>query len=228
VFGFAQPRENIATLWYTRKVIARGRHVVEQNLSLAEAVAQKKLRLPEVPFPQDEAAEQAAAEWLERRGVKEFVLINPGAGWGAKQWPPERFGEVAKKLAGDGLQTVFNFGPGEETRVQAAQAASGGAAQAISSSIAQLIALTRRARLFVGGDTGPLHLAAALKIPVVAIFGPTDPARTGPFATANSVLRSESSITSHARKLAPEEGLLKISVEEVIAAARKLLEARRG
>ncbi|MBS1851758.1 MAG: glycosyltransferase family 9 protein [Acidobacteria bacterium] len=228
IFGFAQPRENIAAMFYTRKVIARGKHIVEQNLSLAEAVAQRKLNLPPVPLPQDEAAEQAALEWLERHAVKEFVLMNPGAGWGAKQWPPERFGEVVKQLAKDGLQTVFNFGPGEEATVKAAQAASGGAAQTISSSIAQLIALTRRARLFVGGDTGPLHLAAALQVPVVAIFGPTDPARNGPFASQSIVLRSQSSVTSHARKRTAEEGLLKITVQDVTAAARKLLGAQRG
>jgi heptosyltransferase I len=79
------------------------------------------------------------------------------------------------------------------------EAASEGAARKISCSISELIALTRRARLFIGGDTGPMHLAAALKIPVVAIFGPTNPARNGPFGTRSIVLRSASSMTDHTR-----------------------------
>jgi heptosyltransferase-1 len=89
-----------------------------------------------------------------------------------------------------------------------------------------LIALTRRARLFVGGDTGPLHLAAALKVPVVAIFGPTNPARNGPFRTKSIVLRSANSVTDHSRHSDPELGLLEISASEVVAAARSLLNGR--
>ncbi len=77
------------------------------------------------------------------------------------------------------------------------KAASDGAAETFTGSLTQLIALTRRARLFIGGDTGPMHLAAALGVPVVGIFGPTNPARNGPFGTRNIVLRSSSSITSY-------------------------------
>jgi heptosyltransferase-1 len=90
-----------------------------------------------------------------------------------------------------------------------------------------LIALTRRANLFIGGDTGPMHLAAALDVPVVALFGPTNPARNGPFATRSVVLRSPSSITSHARRAEPEQGLLEITADQVVAAAKSLLGAPR-
>ena len=93
----------------------------------------------------------------------------------------------------------------------------------LKSSITELIALMRRAKLFVGGDTGPLHLAAALRVPVVAIFGPTDPARNGPYGTRSIVLRNPASRTSHARLAHPEEGLLDITVESVLSAARQLL-----
>ena len=85
------------------------------------------------------------------------------------------------------------------------------------------IALTRRARLFVGGDTGPLHLAAALRVPVVAIYGPTDPARNGPYGTQSVVLRSAKSITSHTRRAEADEGLPGIGSEAVVAAANELL-----
>jgi heptosyltransferase-1 len=88
-----------------------------------------------------------------------------------------------------------------------------------------LIALTSRARLLIGGDTGPMHLAAALKIPVVAIFGPTNPARNGPFGTRSIVLRSARSMTDHTRHREPEQGLLEITVGAVVAATRKLLQS---
>ena len=91
-------------------------------------------------------------------------------------------------------------------------------------SITELIALTRRARLFVGGDTGPLHLAAALGIPVVGIYGPTDPARNGPYGTRSIVLRIAESVTSHARHAVTDEGLLAIGGEAVVRAASELLD----
>jgi heptosyltransferase-1 len=94
----------------------------------------------------------------------------------------------------------------------------------MSCTISELIALTRRAQLFIGGDTGPLHLAAALRIPVVGIYGPTDPARNGPYGTRSIVLRSAESVTSHTRRAAPDEGLLEISSDRVSSAAQRLLD----
>ena len=91
--------------------------------------------------------------------------------------------KLLARLADGGVRSILNYGPGEEELVRTAEAASGGTAQAMSFSVTELIALTRRARTFIGGDTGPLHLAAALRVPVVAIFGPTDPARNGPYGT---------------------------------------------
>jgi heptosyltransferase-1 len=90
--------------------------------------------------------------------------------------------------------------------------------------ITELIALTRRARLFLGGDTGPLHLAAALHVPIVAIYGPTDPARTGPYGTHSIVLRNPHSIISHARHQSTEEGMLEIGSDTVIQAAKTLVD----
>jgi heptosyltransferase-1 len=90
--------------------------------------------------------------------------------------------------------------------------------------VGELVALTRRARLFIGADSGPMHLAAALGIPVVAIFGPTDPARNGPYSTRSIVLRSPASRTSYAHTSRQEEGMLAISVDDVLEAARRLSE----
>jgi heptosyltransferase-1 len=229
IYGANQPRENVASMFYTRQVLTSGVHVVEQNLSLAEAVAGTSLPMRQTEFPHDSAAEREADQRLHDHDIQRFAMVNPGAGWGAKQWPAERYGYVAKKLFDEeGLRSLINFGPGEEDLVRAAEGASGGAAESIACSLTQLIALTRRASLFIGGDTGPMHLAAALGLPIVALFGPTNPARNGPFGTRSIVLRSPSSSTSHARNPQPDAGLLEITSDAVIVAARKLLESRRG
>ena len=223
VYGAAEPREAPASLWYTRKVVAHGRHIVEQNLSVAEELAGHRVAMTRIELPHDLQTEQRIEQRLAELGVGEFAILNPGAGWGAKRWPAERYGEVARGLAEQGVGSILNYGPGEEELVRTAEAASGGTARAMSFTITELIALTRRARLFVGGDTGPMHLAAALRVPVVAIFGPTDPARNGPYGTRSIVLRSAESVTSHARRAAPDEGLLAIGSDEVVAAARELI-----
>jgi heptosyltransferase-1 len=226
VYGFAQPRENVASMFYSRQVIARGSHIVEQNLSLAEAVTSRSLELSKIEFPRDDAIEKQYEVRLQESG--DFALVNPGAGWGAKRWPAERYGEVARRLAEDGLKSLINFGPGEEPLMKAVESASAGAAKGFACSLTELIALTRHARIFIGGDTGPMHLASALGVPVVAIFGPTNPARNGPFGTRSIVLRSLISPTTHSRRAQPDPGMMEISADDVLAAARKLLRSVHG
>ncbi len=229
IYGVRQPRENVASMFYTRQISVQGTHIVEQNSSLAEAIAGTPLSRPPIEFPHDAAAEKEADQRLHDHAIQRFAIVNPGAGWGAKQWPAERYGYVAKRLfEEEGLRSLVNFGPGEQELVRAVEGASGGAAEGIACSLTQLIAMTRRAELFIGGDTGPMHLAAALGVPVVAVFGPTNPARNGPFGTRNIVLRSASSPTTHARNPQPDAGLLEITSDQVIAAARKLMESGRG
>jgi heptosyltransferase-1 len=225
IFGLDRPREAPVRLLYNHRITTAKVHVIEQYHDLAEAVAGRTLPVPAVELPRDNQAEAAIARKLAGLGVERgFAIITPGAGWGAKQWPPQRYGAVAKTLAEDGLAPLINYGPGEETLAQGVQAASGNKSHLISGSVAELIALTRRARLFIGGDTGPLHLAAALRIPVVAIFGPTDPARNGPYGTKSIVLRNPASPTSLSHTSELDPGLFQITPDEVIAAARRLLE----
>jgi len=223
VYGATEPRESPASLWYTRRAIARGTHVIEQNLSVVEVMIGKNLNVPRVQFPRDPEAEKRIEQGLAEVGIRDFAILNPGAGWGAKRWPAERYGAVARALSEGGLQSIVNYGPGEEDLAREAAGASGGAAFALKTTISELIALTRRAKLFVGGDTGPLHLAAALQVPAVAIFGPTDPARNGPYGTRNIVLRNPASPTTHTRNAQPDEGMMGISVDAVVDAARSLL-----
>jgi heptosyltransferase-1 len=213
---------------YTRKLATNGRHVVEQNAEIAQTVIEQKLAIPDVVLPCDPKAEGLVSRRLAERSIRDFAILNPGAGWQAKQWPAERYGEVARTLAQQGVRPIINFGPGEEKLAEAATDASNGSAETMSFSIGELIALTRRARLFIGGDTGPMHLAAALKVPVVAIFGPTDPTRNGPFATRSIVLRSSTSSTSLSHRSEPDPGILEISAQAVSSAALELLGCARG
>lgn len=223
VYGAREPREGPAALWYTRQATPRGVHVIEQNLSIVEALTGHKMVVPAIEFPRNCSKEEMVERRLQSAGIGEFAILNPGAGWGAKRWPAERYGHVARAIAKCGVQSVVNYGPGEEDLAREVEQVSGGSATALQSSISELIALTRRAKLFVGGDTGPIHLAAALQVPVVGIFGPTDPARNGPYGTRSVVLRNPASTTTHARNPRTDEAMLAINVEAVIDAARALL-----
>jgi heptosyltransferase I len=223
IVGFSTPREPLAKFLYDRRFPMCGTHVVEQGVRLVQELSGVGDLRTEFRLPCDPEAEAWREAELKRRGIGGYIVITPGAGWGAKRWPAERYGEVARQLAGWGLQSVVNAGPGEEHLAQAVVEASGGSAQAFSCSISQLIALARKARLFVGGDTGPLHLAAAMGVNVVGIYGPTDPARNGPYGSKSIVLRDPDSKTSHARRADPEVGLLKISAQDAFDAAKAML-----
>lgn len=220
--GESRPREWAARWLFTERIATHGTHVIEQDVELASAVAGDDLAAIQPSLPVDPAAEAWCDQLLAGAG-KPAVLLNPGAGWGAKRWPVERYAAVANALACRGFSVLVNGGPGEETLVEAIQNQSDGAARPFNSSLAQLIALTRRVALMIAGDTGPLHLACALGRPVVGIYGPTDPARNGPFGTRSRVLRSPDSRRDHSRKAEPEAGLLTITPEAVLQAADELL-----
>lgn len=224
LIGEANPREYPARLWFDQKVETRGVHVIEQAHEVICGFLSEQLPIAPTEFPRDLAAEQ----WAENlvRGRKRFAILNPGAGWGAKCWPAERYGMVASMLKTRGIASLVNVGPGESHLGAEVAARSNGAAFVVECSIPQLIALTRRAALFIGGDTGPVHLASALQIPVVAIFGPTDPRRNGPFNSPHIVLRHPESKRDHSRRTEPEHGLLTITVDEVAEASLQLLASK--
>ncbi len=214
-------------IFLTNIFSTKGVHVIEQAVEVANAVAYEELPLMLPWLPVSEKAERYSDAQLVAFGGKPFVILNPGAGWGAKRWPTERYGEVARLFAEKSFGVVINFGPGEEMLAGEVKAAGGNVALTLSPALDELIALTRRASLVVAGDTGPLHLASALGKPVVGIFGPTDPARNGPFGGNFRVLRHPESKRDHSRRAAPEAGLLTISPDEVWSAAMELLEDAR-
>jgi heptosyltransferase I len=191
-FASAELREPLSRLFLTEQVdTSPFRHVIEKNLALARAAVADIADIDAASFAPDaflfpiavseDDERYAEAATGERPG--RFALLNPGGGWPTKLWPAERFGELADQLYEQhGLVSYVTFGPGEEELAQAVtRHARSGTAQVIASTLKQFVALARRATLFVGGDTGPLHLAAAAGTPLVGIYGPTSPERNGPF-----------------------------------------------
>lgn len=220
--GEATPRETPARWLTNEHVITCGTHVIEQDVELASAIAADELEPVRPQLPICPAAEAWCNQYLSCSGIP-AVLINPGAGWGAKRWPSERYAAVAKVLASRGYRVFVNVGPGEEPLAAPIVEATGGKAIPVAATLDQLIALTRRIRLAIAGDTGPLHLACALGKPVVGIYGPTDPSRNGPFGVPFRVLRSPESKRDHRRLPDPEAGLLTIEPDAVLAAAEEIL-----
>jgi heptosyltransferase-1 len=228
--GFSDPWEKPASLLYTNPIQSHARHVVKRNLGLAAAISQQTSAggfagsLFEWSPSDKNAHAWLGAELRRLNLLSHFAILNPGAGWGAKQWPVQRYAEVARGLGAEGIRSLVNRGPGEEELARHVEQNSNGHAVSASFTISQLMAITHKASLFIGGDTGPMHLAALLNIPVVAIFGPTDPARNGPHGTKNIVLRDASSVTSHKRSRETEDGLRNITTEQVLKASRELLD----
>jgi heptosyltransferase-1 len=223
LIGTAEPWERAARWLFSERVATHGVHVIEQDVELVSAIAGDALTPIEPWLPVDPAAEAWADEILPPITNKTAVLITPGAGWGAKRWPVERYAAVAQSLIVLGCHVLINVGPGEEPLAEAIVHATSGAVTSLACTLPQLIALTRRIALAIAGDTGPLHLACALGRPVVGIYGPTDPSRNGPFGTRFAVLRSPDSRRDHTRRAEPESGLLTIQPADVMRAADALL-----
>ena len=222
--GAAEPAERAARFLYNVRIDATQSHVIAQTAEILSGACGIEIS-PELraPFPFDQSSEDWCDALLQG-DARPLAMIAPRAGWGAKQWPAERYGAVASQLAERNFRVLVNAIPGGDLIAASVVAASGGTAQAVECTLPQLIALTRRLKLFIGGDTGPMHLASAIGVPCVAIFGPTDPKRTGPWGTNARVLRDATSVTDHRRHKDPEGGLLRISIEDVTRAARELTE----
>jgi heptosyltransferase-1 len=235
VIGFSiwHLREKTARPFYT-ETDRRGRleadHVIVKNLRLLSAVGVHDER---VEFPL--AAVESPALGAVRALVGErgsFALINPGAAWPNKRWPAERFGDVASFIKEvRGLSSFVLWGPGEEGLAGAVVEASGGAARiAPRTGLPDLLALCRAASLMISGDTGPLHIAAAAGTPTVAIFGPTDPHRNGPWAPDDiSVSRFGACGCHYERRCRRQRWCLdSVAVAEVTAAIQQRLGSVRA
>jgi heptosyltransferase-1 len=211
VYGFdsSQVRERPAAVFYSRRIAGSAAHVVDRNLELAAAAGSAAAHPALFPIP------PGRPEGALPPG--DFVLASPLAGWASKQWPMEHYRALAARLESElGVPLVLNGPPG---------APWGQIDPAIAhySALPGLIYATRRAAAVVGVDSGPLHLAAALAKPGVAIFGPTDPARNGPYGESLQVLRSSAAQTTYKRGAAIDESMHRISPGQVFEALRVAL-----
>ena len=188
--GFAAPhlRERTAAPFYTHRVDPQGvTHVIFKNLALLEPLGSRDTR---VTFPL-EIPHSAVSEAVSARfDGAPYAVINPGAAWPNKRWPPDRFGALAAHIRERfGLRSLVLWGPGEQTLAEeVARAASGAAEPAPATSVTDLFAIARRARVLISGDTGPLHIGGAVGTPLVALFGPTLTQRNGPWSAADVVI----------------------------------------
>lgn len=221
--GFARNelRESLAARFYTRSAAANRRHVVDKNLALARGAVGGDAKPAEFWLP--------AGRISERLPDGDFLLASPFAGWRAKEWPLPRYAELAE-LAWEQrrLPLVLDCAPGDLAAIEElAATAPEGAIRPHPSSIEELIGATRRARAVVGLDSGPLHLAAALGAPGVALFGPTDPLRNGPYGSSVRVLRRPSARTTYKRGGSYDPSLESLAAEEVWDALTERLDATR-
>jgi len=212
VYGFsgAVARESHAAWFYHRAINVKGPHRVERNLQLIAAAGALVLNAPAwIPPGKGEGS----------LPVGPFVLASPFAGWTGKEWPLEAYEQVARALKREGLELVLNV---PESKVK--ETSRLGNVRVHSSSIAGLIDATRSATAVLGVDSGPLHLAAALGKRGVALFGPTDPALTGPFGKTFEVLRAPGVETTYKRHAQVHWSMRDISIEQVTSALRHVLE----
>jgi heptosyltransferase-1 len=184
--GFARTsrREPSSAIWINQGVVPRGTHAVDRMLSLLDALdlpAEPADFGPEKLFPESAALADDDPP---------FVLLHPGAGWANKVYPPAWWGEAARRLhAAAGVPTWVAVARGEEELAAGVQAAGGEAVRLVpAADLPALAALIRRARLMLGGDSGPTHLAHALRAPVLMVMGPTDPQASGPYGTPERAL----------------------------------------
>lgn len=187
-FGLGRPeaREGSQIFTQRRAVPPRSaRHRVERNLALASALLGEPLPYVAPGFPVGDADRATAAALIRDAGLPEagYTVLQPGtSGFGAfKRWPPERYGALARRLAGDGRAVAVTYGPGEEALAAAVVASAPESVSVKPPSLSVLAEVIRRAACFVAGDTGPLHLAALVETPLLGLFGPKDPAIYGPY-----------------------------------------------
>jgi heptosyltransferase-1 len=185
VFGFSREslREPASRILLSKSIrISENSHVIRKNLALAGSAL--GISISEDPgdleFPiATNSTHQAEA--VNAAPAGDYAILNPGGGWPTKLWSAERFGRLADELWSHyGLQSLVTYGPGEaelaETVLQSSQS---GKARAVNISLKGFYELAKRAQVYVGGDTGPTHLAIAAGAPIVGLFGPTEWWRNG-------------------------------------------------
>jgi len=199
-------REPHSSIFYSRRV-DRGRHpenVIFEHLRIIESFLEDKAGSLHVSPPEpsmtrqiefDRLSGDADRGWVEEQlrqhQLTNFVIVHPGANWKSKLWPTEHYAELCKRLLAEfGWPILITVGPSEEgLGEQILNQLAGQSVILLSPTLTQFAALAERARLFVGPDTGPLHIAAACGTPIVGIYASTDPVRNGPFSPSDVVVQ---------------------------------------
>ncbi|MEN6406542.1 MAG: glycosyltransferase family 9 protein [Thermoguttaceae bacterium] len=226
--GFGPPWGRELSPWLnTESVDTPGPHIVERNLQLLRPLG---IESPTVQFSVPERPEdaQTAERILDKFQVgRGFALINVGAGWPSKLWPMDRYGAVAAHLgAAGGLPTLVLWaGEGERAMAERVVAGSQGHARlAPKTTLSELAALARRARLFLGSDTGPLHLAAAVGTPCVGLYGPWPKDIHGPYGPQHIALQKAFfKGSTRGRRTASPELMAAITTADVCEACDRIL-----
>jgi len=203
-------------------------HVIEKNIELVRASLGISIEPGRYEFPVHIPSDDEAYIDNQLAGEENFAILNPGGGWPTKMWAAHRFGMLADWLLDEfGMNSIITFGPTEEHLAAAvAEASRSRAARALPATLKQFTALSRRARLFIGGDTGPLHLAAASGTPIVGLYGPTSPARNGPFDHRDVVIGRDLWCRAEChRRSCWHWNCLDIEMTDVQSAVRRRLEA---
>lgn len=208
-------------------------HAAIRELLLLKAIG---IESGEVVFalPVGEEQRERIAQLLAAQGIdpaRPLVAINPMTTWETKHWRNERFARVADNLLNRGLAVVFSGGPQDVGGIEEIRGAMTGTAASLAgmTTLTELAALYERVEVLITTDTGPMHLAAAAGAPVVALFGPTAPWRTGPFGEGHRILRAEISCSPCLKKYCNQEHacMTQITVEQVVQAAQAVLAGRQ-
>lgn len=201
-------------------------HVIDKNLALLRGIGIDAVGSREFSLPTTSSAAERVARGLSELRVERFALLNPAGGWKSKLWPPECYGRLARGLQERGVASVVSWGPGEQALAGEVVDASGGVARlSFPTTLSEFAELARRAALIVAADTGPLHIACAVGAPAVGLYGPTDPARNGPFSVEDEVVRrAPPCAPCHKRSCAVHANIMsQIPGDEVLAAAERRL-----
>jgi heptosyltransferase-1 len=202
-------------------------HIVERYLDVARALGcTVEQGLFSITITEQEAA--AARQSMKQAGITEstrFVALAPGTNWPTKCWPTRSYAELADQLAAAGSTTAILGGPGDRKLAGEITAAAKSPVVDLvgKTSLKQLAYVIKQARAFVGGDTGPMHLAVAVGTPVVALFGPTDPVRNGPYSGENTVLTAAVECCGCWQRKCDKniECMTSITVDEVLEAVKR-------
>ncbi|MFZ2657619.1 MAG: lipopolysaccharide heptosyltransferase II [Victivallales bacterium] len=213
VAGFSSPKEWPAAFFYDRKISPEPRyaHAVEKNARFISMLFDIPFSVPQEELPEDPAGIRSIRLLLEKKGVQPgrgIISIAPGARWESKQWPPSFFAEVIDKVCEARSNSTFLLlGARDELEICRSIVSSCRTAKPVviagETGVGELVEAIRISKCLLCNDSGPMHIAASLKVPVFAMFGPTDPGKTGPYGSGHAVFQPDLSCIKCLKRYCP-------------------------